>query len=105
MPQLFSLPGMSTNTACCVHSIDCTVQCEVLHLLLSMLFYSPSLLACALQSHAAMKASLYEVEVLTQTAKSLRSANNIAHEVAVLRQAFGWLQNTKKVRGCISFIG
>lgn len=44
-----------------------------------------------------MKASLYQVEVLTQTAISLRAAENINTEVSVLREAFAVLQNTKKV--------
>ena len=46
-----------------------------------------------------MKASLYNVEVLTQTAKALRAEDKIAQEVSVLREAFAWLQNTKKVCG------
>lgn len=49
------------------------------------------------QGHAALKASLYHVEVLSLIGKSLHEEDKIALEVSVLREAFAWLQNTKKV--------
>eukprot|EP00983_Pelagomonas_calceolata_P117102 1160382-Pelagomonas_calceolata.AAC.13 len=52
------------------------------------------------QAHAAMKGSVFQVEVLSQTAKALQAEDNIAHQVSVLREAFAVLQNTKKVGRC-----
>eukprot|EP00200_Dunaliella_tertiolecta_P017215 CAMPEP_0202411634 /NCGR_PEP_ID=MMETSP1128-20130828/22377_1 /ASSEMBLY_ACC=CAM_ASM_000463 /TAXON_ID=3047 /ORGANISM="Dunaliella tertiolecta, Strain CCMP1320" /LENGTH=780 /DNA_ID=CAMNT_0049017371 /DNA_START=116 /DNA_END=2454 /DNA_ORIENTATION=- len=48
-------------------------------------------------AHAAMKGSVFQVEVLSQTAKALQAEDNIAHQVSVLREAFAVLQNTKKL--------
>ncbi|KAF5836068.1 ALIX V-shaped domain binding to HIV-domain-containing protein [Dunaliella salina] len=48
-------------------------------------------------AHAALKGSVFQVEVLSQTAKALQAEDNIAHQVSVLREAFAVLQNTKKL--------